>query len=151
VTTSDKDDMWEAFAKIGEAMAERENDLDKLADSCDYDMKLAVTRWVLKHVADHGKDGGSYRYLIYERLGFGPDAYAPLCSDGLFISNEFDADTIPEARKALAAGDHEKLKSVLDCCDEPGCYETTSCGWPTKDGGYRRTCYKHMTKEPWEK
>ena len=143
--------MWEAFAKIGEAMAERENDLDKLADSCDYDMKLAVTRWVLKHVADHGKDGGSYRYLIYERLGFGPDAYAPLCGDGLFISNEFDAEALPNAREALASGDHEKLKKILGCCDEPGCYEVTSCGFPTEDGGYRHTCYSHMKKEPWEK
>jgi hypothetical protein len=146
-----KNDMWEAFAKIGEAMAERENDLDKLAETCDYDMKLAVTRWVMKHIAEHGKDGGSYRYLIYERLGFGPDAYAPLCSDGLFISNEFDADALPNAREALASGNHEKLKEVLSCCDEPGCYEVTSCGFPTEDGGYRRTCYEHMTKEPWEK
>jgi len=37
-TSSDKDDMWEDFKKIGDLMAERENDLDKLADSCDYDM-----------------------------------------------------------------------------------------------------------------
>lgn len=29
-------------------------------------------------------------------------------------------------------------------CDEPGCLEDAGCGWPTKDGGYRRTCYKHM-------
>ena len=148
---SDKDDMWEAFAKIGELMAERENDLDKLAETCDYDMKLAVTRWVMKHIAAHGAEGGSYRYLIYERLGFGPDAYAPLCSDGLFISNEFDAEALPNAREALASGNHEKLKEVLNCCDEPGCYEVTSCGFPTEDGKYRHTCYEHMTKEPWEK
>lgn len=148
---TDKDDMWEDFKKIGELMAEREKDLDKLAETCDYDMKLAVTRWVMKHIAEHGKDGGSYRYLIYERLGFGPDAYAPLCSDGLFISNEFDAEALPNAREALASGNHEKLKEVLSCCDEPGCYEVTSCGFPTEDGGYRRTCYEHMTKEPWEK
>jgi hypothetical protein len=148
---SDKDDMWEAFAKIGELMEERENDLDKLADTCDYDMKLAVTRWVFKHIAAHGAEGGSYRHLIYDRLGFGPDAYAPLCSDGLFISNEFDAEVLPNAREALASGNHEKLKEVLNCCDEPGCYEVTSCGFPTEDGKYRHTCYEHMTKEPWEK
>ena len=148
---NDKDDMWKAFEKIGEAMAERENELDKLAETCDYEMKLAVTKWVFKHIAAHGAEGGSYRYLIYDRLGFGPDAYVPLCSDGLFISNEFDAEALPNARKALASGDHEKLKEFLSCCDEPGCYEVTSCGWPTEDGGYRRTCYEHMTKEPWKK
>jgi len=148
---TDKDDMWKAFEKIGDLMAEREKELDDLAETCDYDMKLAVTRWVFKHIAAHGAESGSYRYLIYERLGFGPDAYAPLCSDGLFISNEFDAEALPNARKALASGDHEKLKEVLSCCDEPGCYEVTSCGFPTEDGGYRHTCYEHMTKEPWEK
>jgi hypothetical protein len=114
-------------------------------------MKLAVTRWVFKHIAAHGAESGSYRYLIYDRLGFEADAYAPLCSDGLFISNEFDAEALPNARKALASGDHEELKEVLSCCDEPGCYEVTSCGFPTEDGKYRRTCYEHMTKEPWEK
>jgi hypothetical protein len=159
---NDKDDMWEDFKKIGDLMAERENDLDKLADTCDYDMKLAVTRWVMKHIADHGKEGGSYRYLIYERLGFGPDAYAPLCSDGLFISNEFDAEALPNARHMLKGAFEQgredmreyhfaELKEVLNCCDEPGCYEVTSCGWPTEDGKYRHTCYAHMTKEPWEK
>jgi hypothetical protein len=155
---SDKDDMWAAFAEIGKLMEEREKELDNLAETCDYDMKLAVTRWVMKHIADHGKEGGSYRYLIYERLGFGPDAYAPLCSDGLFISNEFDAEALPNARHMLKGAFEQgredmreyhfkELKEVLSCCDEPGCYEVTSCGWPTEDGGYRRTCYEHMKKD----
>lgn len=28
------------------------------------------------------------------------------------------------------------------CCDEPGCTEKRSCGWPSKDG-YRFTCHAH--------
>jgi hypothetical protein len=28
-------------------------------------------------------------------------------------------------------------------CDEPGCLEYVSCGWPTDDGGYRQTCSTH--------
>lgn len=28
-------------------------------------------------------------------------------------------------------------------CDEPGCLEFVSCGFPTKDGGYRSTCGDH--------
>jgi hypothetical protein len=147
---NDNEDLWKAFEKIGEAMDEREKELDKLAETCEYDMKLAVTRWVMKHIADHGKEGGSYRYLIYDRLGFEADAYAPLCSDGLFISNEFDAELVPAARKALSENNHAELKSILGCCDEPGCYKPSSCGFPTKDS-YRSTCYEHMTKEPWEK
>lgn len=34
----------------------------------------------------------------------------------------------------------------MNICDEPGCNREANCGWPTKDGGYRRTCYKHMEK-----
>jgi len=32
-------------------------------------------------------------------------------------------------------------------CDEPGCGEEGTCGWPTGDGGYRRTCYDHMNRD----
>ena len=46
------------------------------------------------------------------------------------------------ARKALAENDHEKLKKILTCCDEPGCYEQISSGFPT-DNGYRQTCGTH--------
>jgi hypothetical protein len=37
-------------------------------------------------------------------------------------------------------------------CDEPGCWEFASCGWPTRpggtgqNGGYRRTCGDHMAR-----
>lgn len=33
-----------------------------------------------------------------------------------------------------------------EMCDEPGCGDAASCGWPSS-GGYRRTCYAHMKKE----
>ncbi len=44
----------------------------------------------MKHIVAHAKEGGTYRYLIYDRLGFAPDAYMPLMDDGITISNEFD-------------------------------------------------------------
>jgi hypothetical protein len=44
--------------------------------------------WVMKHIAEHLREGGSYRYLIYDRMGFGPEAYLPLYeAGGLEISN----------------------------------------------------------------
>ena len=64
--------------------------MQELVDKCDYDTKLAVTQWVMKHIVDHAKEGGSYRYLIYTRLGFDMDAYGALLDDGMTISNEFD-------------------------------------------------------------
>lgn len=32
---------------------------------------------------------------------------------------------------------------LVGVCDEPGCDAEGTCGWPTEDGGYRRTCFKH--------
>jgi|TARA_Y100000034_G_scaffold14240_1_gene14898 hypothetical protein len=55
--------------------------------------KIAVVQWAMKHIVNHANEGGSYRYLIYDRLGFSPAAYAPLCDDGMTISNEFDFET----------------------------------------------------------
>jgi hypothetical protein len=39
-----------------------------------------------------------------------------------------------------------KCKAVDDlhnACDEPGCTQKAHCGFPTPDGGYRRTCSRH--------
>ena len=52
-----------------------------------YDQKLAATDIVFKAVSDHMKQGGTYRYLIYERLGFDVDSYMILLSNGMYISN----------------------------------------------------------------
>ena len=108
--------------------------------------KLAVTQWVFKHLVEHAKEGGSYRYLIYDRLGFGMEAYAPLCSDGITISNEFDLNLKDEMVKVAKENNYDKMKPFLGMCDEPNCWNYSSCGWPT-DEGYRHTCYEHMKKD----
>ena len=84
-------------------------DMEEKVAACDYDTKLAVTAWVMKHIVDHAREGGSYRYLIYERLGFGLDAYAPLCDNGLTISNEFDLNMKENIVEAYRSGDETKL------------------------------------------
>jgi len=35
-------------------------------------------------------------------------------------------------------------EGFFQICDEPGCNQEATCGWPTNDGGYRRTCSEHM-------
>ena len=117
-------------------------DMEEKVASCDYGTKLAVTAWVMKHIVDHAREGGSYRYLIYERLGFGLDAYAPLCDNGLTISNEFDLNMKENIVEAYRSGDETKLKHSLSLCDEPGCMEHATCGTPTGIG-YRWTCSEH--------
>jgi hypothetical protein len=124
-------------------------DLEELTNKCDPETKLAVTAWVFKHVVEHAKDGGSYRYLIYERLGFGPEAYVPLCDDGLTISNEFDLDLKDRVVEALKSKDEKKMKEALGLCDVPECFKYVSCGWPSENG-YRKTCgdhYKERTED----
>lgn len=34
------------------------------------------------------------------------------------------------------------INTLRLACDHPGCWEPSSCGYPT-DKGYRRTCHKH--------
>lgn len=51
---------------------------------------IEVVAWVFRHVAEHMRVGGSYRYLIYDRMGYGPEAYQPLYeAGGQAISNAF--------------------------------------------------------------
>lgn len=84
-----------------------DNEFPQLVELCPYDTRLAVTCWAMTHIYAHAKEGGSYRTLIYDRLGFGPDAYAPcMFADGLNISNELCA---------LGASEHDqKLAQAID-------------------------------------
>jgi hypothetical protein len=67
-----------------------------LVEACPYEMKLAVIAWAFRHICDHAEHGGTFRYLIYDRMGFGPDAYVPLYdAGGMDISNEFDLSKEP--------------------------------------------------------
>lgn len=117
--------------------------LDELVEKCDYETKLAVAAWVIKHIVDHAKEGGSYRYLIYDRLGFGTDAYVPLYeAGGMEISNNFDLGQIPDITEVVKEHKFEPLKNLLNLCDEQDCFNEVSCGFPTETG-YRRTCFNH--------
>lgn len=116
--------------------------LDALVDNCPYDTKLAIVRWCMENIVKHAQEGGSYRYLIYGRLGFNPDAYGVLLDDGMTISNEFDLSLKDNVIAAYKNKDEREMKKALGLCDEPGCFEYASSGWPS-DTGYRTTCHKH--------
>lgn len=86
--------------KIGESLQARTKDIAEryptLVDECPYETRLAVTAWVFENVVKHAQEGGTFRYLIYDRLGFGTDAYVPLYqAGGMTISNEFDLTKEP--------------------------------------------------------
>ena len=89
--SEDKKSLVAELKKLGPAFDDIDEDLAKIADECDYKTKLAVTAWVFKKIVEHGKEPGSFRYLIYDRMGFDMDAYVPLyMAGGMTISNEFD-------------------------------------------------------------
>lgn len=117
---------------------------EDIVEKTDNETKLAVTAWVFRNIVEHAMQGGSYRYLIYDRLGFGPEAYVPLYdAGGMEISNEFDMSQKSAILDIVQNKKIEELKEPLNLCDEPGCFVEVSAGFPTEDGGYRRTCYNH--------
>jgi|688.fasta_scaffold01392_17 hypothetical protein len=144
--SDDKMTWLEASQELGKLIEKYNDDLDKMAEECPNELKIAVTRWAMNHIVEHAKSGGSYRYLIYSRMGFGPEAYAPLLDGGMVISNEFDIEQMDNIKKIVAENKYDALKDVLHMCDEPDCYKDAGCGWPTEDGGYRMTCGKHYKK-----
>ncbi len=85
----------ELMTEIGKHLDARtahiNSEYPKLVEACDYETRLAVTAQVFKAICDHARDGGTFRYLIYDRLGFEADAYMPLyLAGGMDISNEFE-------------------------------------------------------------
>jgi len=67
-------------------------------DQLSYDQKLAATMFIFEKLNEHAEGEGSFRYLIYDRLGFGVDAYADLYNcGGLNISNYFKIPKVASA------------------------------------------------------
>lgn len=76
----------------------------QLLAECPYETRLAITAWVFKHLVEHAADPGTFRYLIYDRLGFDVDAYVPLYrAGGMTISNDLEVGA-PDQRDSLRAG-----------------------------------------------
>ena len=119
-------------------------ELDRICENTDPQIKLAVTQWVFKNIVEHAEEGGSFRFLIYTRLGFGPEAYIPLYeAGGMTISNEFDLEKYNRIKDIVRQNKYEKLKPLLGFCDSDDCYNEITCGWPDENGKYRNTCAEH--------
>jgi hypothetical protein len=122
-----------------------EDTYDELVEKCDYDTKLAVAAWTVSKIHEHGQNPGSFRHLIYGLMGFGPDAYVPMYyAGGMEITNEFDYNLRSDLKTLLQEEkiENTRLKKFAGLCDEPNCFDSGSCGFPT-DTGYRWTCFEH--------
>lgn len=81
---------------------------------------ISRTAEVFKAIIRNARNGGSYRSLIYDELGFGPEAYCELYeAGGMTITNEFslvDHESIHRAKEIeskvmdLIENIEEKLK-----------------------------------------
>lgn len=116
---------------------------EKIWNSLDTNTRIAVASHIIRQVNAIGQDGGSFRYFIYELLGFGPEAYVPLYeAGGMTITNEYDLNLKESIREIAVRENYSEIKEALGLCDEPGCFNVATCGWPS-DPDYRHTCSKH--------
>ena len=87
----------------------------------DYERRLDIVAEVFEAVVDNATEGGSFRYLIYDRLGFDLDAYMPLyLAGGMTITNEFvimeaspqDAEIAERLTKSLWPGPDNAMVKI---------------------------------------
>ena len=144
------DTLGELSETLNKVQEENKSYLEEILEETPYDTKLAVTAWVIRHILDHAKEGGSYRYLIYDRLGFEADAYGVLQEAGaLDISNLFDLQKMEDIENHVREHKIESIKTLIGFCDEPECYNEAGCGFPVTTGGvrdYRWTCSEHWSQ-----
>lgn len=70
------------------------------------------------------------------------------CNDTMEVS-DIDSVQDPKSDNIWSVCPHCRTPEHFDLvCDEPGCMKIVSSGWPTPDGGYRRTCYLHSNLAP---
>lgn len=117
--------------------------MDKLVKECPSETRLAVVRWAMKHIVDHAKEGGSYRYLIYDRLGFDMDAYAPLLESGMVISNEFSISDMEDIKDIVRKRKIVHLKKILRMCDIDDCYADAGAWFDGKQSCFHH-CEEHL-------
>ena len=73
-------ELGKVFREIKAQLVERGAELWKAMPTED---RLALMCYISHVLHAHAAEGGTYRYLIYDRLGFGTDAYALLQLCGL--------------------------------------------------------------------
>jgi hypothetical protein len=73
-----------------------------------------------------------------------------VCQECRFIGAMEDFDHVQDPRSDLVwvvCPECRTPSHVTMACDEPGCSEDSTCGFPT-EAGYRRTCGKHYRQRP---
>lgn len=86
----------ERIEAIGAAITTRQADIEArypgLVAAAPINLRIDAAIACVRALFRHAREGGSYRFLIYERLEFGPDAYMPLLDAGMALSNDLEID-----------------------------------------------------------
>lgn len=70
-----------------------------------------------------------------------------VCDSTLFDENLLRAPNPFDSESTIVGCPYCKtINEMVRACDEPGCTQKASCGFPTA-GGYRCTCYEHMCRK----
>lgn len=86
--------MWQELSQMQrEAQKEYEEKVENYWDSLDYEDKLKAFYAVCKRIYQGDViERGSYRYVLYDVFGFGPDAYVLGMDCGyMYLHNSIDA------------------------------------------------------------
>lgn len=108
--------------------------LDACAAAVDEGTRIAVAAGVLSAIRDHAIEGGSFRHLIYERMGFSEAAYLPLLlAGGMDISNEFLMLAQPDKSPAIDALQELASKAPMEPHPTLTRADGSAVLWPTEE------------------
>jgi len=65
--------------------------------------------WIAKCICQNADERGTFRHLIYDIMGYGGEAYQPLCEAGLLRINNSMTELTPEQVEALQQ-ENEQLR-----------------------------------------
>jgi len=86
-------DIEDSTKKIKEMLKEERKkgrkEQNKVFGKIPMEKRLEIVAWVLSKLEEHLIEGGTYRTLIYKRMGFDGRAYGALYPMGMNLSNAF--------------------------------------------------------------
>ncbi len=81
----------EHIVTASERITEPRINFDALIEDVAPETKLAVCAWLMQKLVDHAREGGTFRSLVYGRLGFGFGAWMTLyLAGGMDISHNLN-------------------------------------------------------------
>ena len=138
MTQEDKPKLMDVLAAASEtyqaAMKDYETETDAWWDALPYDDKLRAFYSVVKRIYDGDiKQQGSYRYVLYDVFGFGPDAYGIGMECGyLSLHNSIMSDKDQQIIHEYYEAKNKVVKACINKDSNGNCpLHNLQCAYPT--------------------